>query len=201
MILMPMNIIESYDDYQIIEYPNFLTDEECDNIINIAKNKGLTKSSLYNGSRDDYDDSVRISEQTWLFDNENTFIATMSEKIAKLVNIPVSHQEAMQVVHYDVGGKYEPHFDACIESCDRMNGKGGNRYLTVLLYLNDVMEGGETSFPIINKKVKPEKRKAVLFYNINKNTEEIIQESKHGGNPIIKGEKWLANKWIHIRAL
>ena len=78
------------------------------------------------------------------------------------------------------------------------HGVYGPRYLTVLFYLNDVPEGGETVFPNINKSVKPEKRKVVIFQNVNDDG-VIIKQAFHGGEPVKEGEKWIANKWIRIR--
>jgi prolyl 4-hydroxylase len=190
--------------YTIKEIPHFFTDEECDFIIRTATEKGLEKSRLYEANFDDYNDQVRKSEQTWLFDDEHPRIQELSNRIAKLTKLPTSHQEAFQVVHYGVGGKYEPHYDACKDdkkSCERMNGKGGARYLTVLIYLNTVPQGGGTTFPQINRTVIPEKGKVVIFQNVNPKTEEIIIKAEHGGDPVIQGEKWIANKWIHINPL
>lgn len=78
-----------------------------------------------------------------------------------------------------------------------MNQNNGPRYLTVLFYLNDNFDGGETIFPKINKLVKPEKGKAVIFQNVNNNG-VIITQALHGGKPVKNGEKWIANKWIRL---
>uniref|UniRef100_A0A8R7UKD9 procollagen-proline 4-dioxygenase n=1 Tax=Triticum urartu TaxID=4572 RepID=A0A8R7UKD9_TRIUA len=52
----------------------------------------------------------------------------------------------MQVLHYEVGQKYDAHFDYF---SDKKNVKrGGHRVATVLMYLTDVKKGGETVFPI-----------------------------------------------------
>jgi prolyl 4-hydroxylase len=78
-----------------------------------------------------------------------------------------------------------------------MNGKEGPRYYTLLIYLNDDFEGGETVFPKINKFVKPKKGKAVLFQSVD-HRGVIIDEAFHGGNPVSAGQKWIANKWIRL---
>jgi prolyl 4-hydroxylase len=44
-------------------------------------------------------------------------------------------------------------------------------------------------------KIKPEKGNAILFYNLLPNG-QFDTLSYHGGCPILKGEKWAANKWI-----
>ena len=79
----------------------------------------------------------------------------------------------------------------------------GARWATLLFYLNDDMEGGETSFPRwVNSKtakplkVVPEKGKAVLFYSLlpDGNMDDL---SQHSSIPVRKGEKWLTNLWVH----
>lgn len=53
--------------------------------------------------------------------------------------------ESIQILHYEHGQKYEPHFDYFH---DKVNQElGGHRVATVLMYLSDVAKGGETVFP------------------------------------------------------
>lgn len=186
-------------EYAPIEYPGFITPEECDALIEFAKKKGLVKSELYEGTKDVVDNSTRLSEQTWLADNDHPVVKSISDKVSKIVGLPVQNFEMLQVLHYGKGGKYDPHFDACEEKekgfCDRMN-IGGPRLKTFIIYLNDDYEGGGTHFPKINYTVIPKKGKAVLFENVDAN-HVIIPEALHGGQPVLNGEKWIANKWIH----
>jgi prolyl 4-hydroxylase len=49
----------------------------------------------------------------------------------------------MQVLRYGAGQQYRPHQDSIIEEVQQ---DFGPRLCTVLLYLNDVPEGGETAF-------------------------------------------------------
>ena len=186
------------NDYNIEEIPNFLTEEECNKVIDLTNEK-LTPSNVYTKDKDLYITENRKSEQCWLDDNI-TFIKNISDKIKKYSNTYDKYHEQFQVVNYKSGGFFIPHYDACDGDenyCERMNQNNGPRYLTFLIYLNDNFEGGETIFPNINKKIKPEKGKAVIFKNIDEN-ENIIKQSLHGGEPVRSGQKWIINKWIHL---
>lgn len=51
----------------------------------------------------------------------------------------------MQILHYEHGQKYEPHFDFFHDKANLE--LGGHRIATVLMYLSNVAKGGETIFP------------------------------------------------------
>jgi prolyl 4-hydroxylase len=185
-------------DYDIKEVPHFLTPEECNKIIELSNGK-LFPSRVYSQNEDLLSNDSRISQQCWLTD-DNPLIKDISDRVKTYTNTHGT-QEQLQVVNYPVGGFFSPHYDACEGNesyCSRMNGSDGPRLLTVLLYLNDNFDGGETVFPKINKSVKPEKGKAVIFQNVDENG-VIIKQALHGGEPIKSGEKWIANKWIRIK--
>lgn len=187
----------SIKDYSIIEIPHFLSDNECDQIIESSKNTGLFASKVYEGSHDSYNDLHRRSEQCWLNDTDHDYIKNISDRVGFLTGTINNKKEPFQVVKYKSGGYFNPHYDACNgseEFCKRLN-KDGFRLLTVLIYLNDDYTGGETVFPNINKTVIPEKGKAVVFYNVNEQGKPIY-EALHGGNPVKSGEKYICNKWV-----
>lgn len=78
--------------------------------------------------------------------------------------------EQLQLVHYDVGQEYTAHHDfGYVTEVDEQDA----RFATLLLYLNEVPKGGETSFPRWSNaetfkelKVAPDTPgKAVLFYS------------------------------------
>lgn len=54
---------------------------------------------------------------------------------------------SIRLVPLQVGQKYDPHYDYFFHQDGISN--GGNRIATLLLYLTDVEEGGETVFPNI----------------------------------------------------
>lgn len=218
-------IPEFYNFYYEID--NVLTNEECDYIINDAKDK-LSESTVMsidkNGKYIDVKDTVRTSNHTFL---ENNLHKNIIEKAEKLINkysqVNVSYKqfEQIQVVRYKPTQEYKEHFDIChpqqapedqLKTCQEEFKKFNSvRYATIIFYLNDGFNGGETYFPNINKKIIPKKGKALIFFNCtyNKDTSktglcDIIDNSKHAGLPVVEGktdEKWIANIWIRTKNL
>ncbi|ONK59707.1 uncharacterized protein A4U43_C08F9540 [Asparagus officinalis] len=142
-------------------------------------------------------------------------VARIEQRIAAWTFLPHENGEAMQILHYENGQKYEPHFDYFHDKTNQQ--RGGHRIATVLMYLSNVEKGGETIFPNAEGKlsqpkddtwsecarkgyaVKPQKGDALLFFSLHLDaTTDSI--SLHGSCPVIEGEKWSATKWIHVRS-
>ena len=200
LLLILLIILYKSNSYTIREIPNFLSKEECEYIKQLSTNK-LFQSKLFMKDGEGLDNTVRDSKQCWLNDTDDEMIQKLSQRIAKETKIDISLHEDLQVVKYDSNGFYKPHYDACDstqqDTCIDMNKDMGPRYITFIIYLNDDFEGGETYFPNINKKIIPKMGKAVIFYNVDKKG-VILNKSLHGGLNVINGEKWIANKWIHL---
>lgn len=174
----------------------FISHHDCDAIIALAKMKGMGPSQVDGGSLrgERIDREIRNSEQCWLHNGESPIVRTISFKANRYVDIPTV-QEALQVLCYQEGGQYEPHYDEQFA----LFTKPYNRYATLLIYLNDDMEGGETVFPRLDMEVRPKKGDAIYFTNINISNRKRLFYSLHGGKKVTKGEKWVANKWIRLR--
>jgi prolyl 4-hydroxylase len=74
------------------------------------------------------------------------------------IAIPGSAKTADLIMkRYRTGGveSFERHFDS-INEC-------ANRYMVFLWYLNDVVEGGETSFPQLGLKIEPRVGRLLMF--------------------------------------
>jgi prolyl 4-hydroxylase len=186
-------------NYTVLEIPKFLSQEECEALIELSKDR-LEPSKVYHGDTDNLDNTHRKSVQCWLDNKVHHLVQSISHRSASITETPSHFQEELQVVKYTTGGFFNPHYDPCHgapEFCERLNGNNGPRYITVLIYLNDNFTGGETVFPRIGKTVVPEQGKAIVFYSTTPDG-SVISESFHGGNPVISGEKWIANKWIHL---
>ena len=77
------------------------------------------------------------------------YYLTMYEKEVLTIHLYLmlwsENGEAIQILHYEHGQKYEPHFDYFYDKVNRE--LGGHRVATVLMYLSHVKRGGETVFP------------------------------------------------------
>nr|WGT02532.1 prolyl 4-hydroxylase 3 [Tamarix hispida] len=195
-------------------YHNFLSKEECDYLISLAK-PHMVKSTVVDSKTGQSKDSrVRTSSGMFLRRGRDKVIRNIEKRIADWSFIPIEHGEGLQVLHYEEGQKYEPHYDYFLDEFNTKN--GGQRIATVLMYLSDVEEGGETVFPAAKgnvsavpwwdelsecgKKglaVKPQMGDALLFWSMRPDA-SLDPSSLHGSCPVISGNKWSATKWMHV---
>lgn len=187
------DIEDSYKEPYILE--KILTKEECDMLINYSKNK-LFDSHVVGGKNS----SIRNSKQTWI-SKDDEIIDNILNRICKIVNLSRDKAEDLQIVNYKPGTYYKHHHDACCEDntdCKEFLKRGGQRQLTVLIYLNSDYEGGYTDFPNLNKQFKLEPGDAVVFYPLATGTNICHPKALHAGMPVTKGEKWIANLWFRV---
>ncbi|MBA0726219.1 hypothetical protein Golax_002061 [Gossypium laxum] len=219
-------------------YKGFLSSDECDHLITLAKDK-LEKSMVAdNESGKSVESEVRTSSGMFLQKAQDEVVADIEARIAAWTFLPVENGESIQILHYEHGQKYEPHFDYFHDKANQQ--LGGHRIATVLMYLSDVESGGETVFPNAEGRlsqvqdenwsacakngyavvalesdhmvvdiwlnftaytctVKPRKGDALLFFSLHPDA-TTDTASLHGSCPVIKGEKWSATKWIHVRS-
>jgi len=74
--------------------------------------------------------------------------------------------------------------------CEHDNRKNGSRLLLVMVYLNDVEEGGETEFLYQSRRIKPKQGTMVICPSGFTHT--------HRGNPPLTGNKYMINGWIEF---
>lgn len=200
------------EESRIFMFHNFLTPEECDHMIGLAEPHIARSGVVADKAGHSEISEVRTSSGMFLNRGHDKIIADIERRIARWTLLPVNYGEGFQVLRYTKEQKYDGHYDYFFDDVSITN--GGNRYATVLIYLNDVEEGGETVFPNIpapggtngpefsdcarhHLAAKPKKGNAVLFHSI-KTTGELERRSLHTACPVIKGVKWSAPKWIHV---
>jgi prolyl 4-hydroxylase len=184
---------------RIFVFHNFLSDEECEYVKSAAA-PSMSRSTVVDYKSDKgLVDIVRTSQGMFFpLDHQDAILTNIENRISKLTLIPLENGESIQVLHYDKGAEYKPHYDyfdpRTVGGLAHYN-RGGQRVASFLMYLNTPEEGGETIFPRVNIKVKPQKGDALLFYSCGLDG-HVDPKTFHGGAPVIKGEKWLATRWL-----
>ena len=176
---------------------DFISEDECQEFINCSKDK-LQPATVV-GLDNEQKLKDRTNEFAWLEHHANESIHEVSKRLSILVQMPIRNAEMFQVVHYESGTEYKPHFDSFDQSTEL--GKkywepGGQRMITALIYLNDVEDGGATYFPELNISINPKKGNVLVFHNTISETTNINPRSLHAGMPVTSGEKWAANLWF-----
>ena len=183
---------------RVVLFGNLLSDDECDLLISQSRDK-LQRSSVVNASTGAYDvHPHRTSSGTYFKRGENELLQRIEKRIAELVDCPIEQGEPIQVLHYEPGGEYKPHydyFDPAHPGNKEVLAQGGQRIATLIMYLNDVTRGGSTVFPEIGLDVLPRKGHAVYFAYCDE-AGALDARTLHGGSPVGSGEKWIATKWF-----
>nr|KAJ0206374.1 hypothetical protein LSAT_V11C500247360 [Lactuca sativa] len=133
-------------------YEGFLTEEECDHMVSLAKTELKRSAVADNVSGKSKLSDVRTSSGMFIHKNKDPIVAGIEDKIATWTFLPKENGEDMQVLRYEHGQKYDPHFDYFTDPVNVAH--GGHRIATVLMYLSDVEEGGETVFPSAEDRTK-----------------------------------------------
>jgi len=178
---------------RIFRVEGFLTEEECEHLINTAKDRLRPCSEI----------SAGVNRTGWgLFfrdgEEKHEIVQNILQKMR--IYVPITHEsEVMQVMRYYPGEETSPHFDyfnPLTPNGAMKIGIYGQRVATILMYLNEVEEGGATIFTELGLKVLPKKGDALVFYNCKPNG-EVDPLSMHQGEMVAKGCKWIAIKLIN----
>ena len=180
---------------------NVLSDEECDALIAHCEPR-LERSEVVS----DADGNVgtyptRTSQGVMLQRGETQLIAGIEARLETLAHWPVACSEGLQVVRYDVRDEYRAHFDWIdpnLPGLQQHLQHGGQRVATFILYLSNVEAGGATSFPSLGLEIVPRKGAALFF--VNTDSQLVPDElTLHAGSSVVKGIKFVANKWLRQR--
>lgn len=183
-----VKIIAKVEEPLVVVLGNVLSDEECDELIRLSQDR-MERSKV--GSVRAVNE-LRTSSSIFLPEEESDVVTRVEKRISQIMNIPAEHGEGLQILNYQIGQEYKAHFDFFTSASKVVKNP---RISTLVMYLNDVEEGGETYFPELKLYVSPQKGMAVYFeYFYNDQT--LNDLTLHGGAPVIVGDKWAATQWM-----
>lgn len=186
---------------QLAVLTDVLSAEECARLIELARPRLAPSTIVDPQTGRDVVTGLRGSFGMFFRPLEDAFIARLDRRIAEVMNLPVEHGEGLQVLHYPQGAGSAPHFDFLVPS-NPANvasiARSGQRVSTMVSYLNDVPEGGETVFSEAGWAVSAQRGHAVYFEYCN-SLDQLDHASLHASSPVLRGEKWVATKWMRQR--
>lgn len=197
-----VNVLMTLTTPRIVVLGNVLSGEECDALAALSDQRMERSPVVADADGGMQLHANRTSSGAMLQRGETELIARVEARLGVLANWPVENGEGMQVLRYAPGHEYRTHFDwfdADAPGPRKHLEHGGQRLGTFVLYLSDVEAGGGTAFPAIGLEVQPQKGGAVFFIN----TDSALTPDRrtlHAGLPVIRGVKFVANKWLRAHA-
>lgn len=207
-------------------FREFLTDAECDRVIERAYPTMEASEVTDDDSGEARPDDARSSIGGWVSGDDDEVIRNIELRASTWAMLPMNRGETMQVLRYEKGQKYDAHDDFFHDEHNVKN--GGQRVATILMYLSDVEEGGETVFPLGTPlggrdpeksgvtgdnacelasqndprvlAVKPRRGDALLFFNAHLSG-EMDEKANHAGCPVNRGTKWTMTRWHRVGAI
>ncbi|GBF91300.1 hypothetical protein Rsub_03620 [Raphidocelis subcapitata] len=196
-------------------WEGFASAAECDHLASLAA-PHLAKSDVVDSDTGEVVQSRERTSSGWFLPRRraDSVVAELEERIARWAQIPASNGEPFHILRYNPKEEYTAHFDSFHDQVNVQN--GGQRIATVILYLSDVEEGGETVFPDSPTRpseaesagfsacarnglgVRPRKGDALLFFSLKPDGVTQDATSLHAGCPVGHGTKWIATKWIRV---
>jgi ShK domain-like. len=194
------------DDPLIVIVNDFLSESECDRLVQLGHDIGWKNSSSvskldhFNGLH-----SFQIplrSSQSLICDNNNnsslcaTTFQSLIEKLSQFLHIPQDYFEVPQMDRYPTGGYYSLHHDYRIPDTFR---PAGPRILSVYLVLSEATSGGLIGFPDLDfLLVRPKRGSIMLLSNIQGGDLSLNSRSRKEIMPVREGDLYLVHTHVHL---
>lgn len=166
-----------------------LTAAECDYLRRIAEPR-YEPSTVKDAQGRAIADPIRTSDGAtlhWMV--EDPAVHAINRRLAAASGTDWDQGEALQILRYTSGQQYRPHYDF-------VRAAENQRVLTVLVWLNDDYDGGETTFVKTGLTLRGRKGDALIFRSALADR-SLDPLSEHAGLPVTRGAKYLASRWIH----
>jgi prolyl 4-hydroxylase len=194
-----VHVLMALEHPRIVLFGNLLSADECDAIVAAARPQMARSRTVETRTGSEEINADRTSQGMFFVRGQTPEVARLEARLARLLQWPLENGEGLQVLHYGPGAEYKPHhdyFDPAEPGTATIVRRGGQRVGTIVIYLNDPEEGGGTSFPEARLRIQPRKGNAVFFSYAQPQAHTL---TLHGGDPVLRGEKWIATKWLRER--
>lgn len=178
----------------ICRFPSLFSDAECDFLASAAEAYFEPAETVEEYTGRTFRNPIRTSDTAvfpWV--GESPAIHALNRRVGAASGTLTEQGEPLQVLRYREGQEYKPHTDA-------IPGLENQRVMTMLVYLNEDFEGGETDFPELGITIRPRRGEGLLFRNVD-DEGRPDPSLLHAGVPVRTGVKLLASRWIREQAV
>ena len=179
-----MNKTDYYKGVFTIE--NFLSEEECDKLIEFSENKGYKAAKVNIDGAQKLFTMVRNNERILHKDIEmaNSYWDKLKSYCSNKIgnSLPIGLNELFRFYKYTKDQRFKKHKDGSY-----IRNEFEFSLMTFMIYLNDDFEGGKTTFNEFE--INPKKGTALIF----------LHDLKHEGQSITSGTKYVLRSDIMYR--
>lgn len=194
---MSIDVAELVQDVGVAWIDGFLDAGECEFICEELDFAFWRPSRVVNRLFSDDLVYYRSAERTSLSTDQQWFNAELDEAVAgierrvcEMLRVDAVTLERWQAVRYRNRARFELHHDAGLFACD----PEGERELTVLLYLQTPLEGGDTVFPDLRVRVSAVAGRLVVWRNLQDDG-TVDPAKRHAAQPVRRGRKTILTTW------
>lgn len=177
---------------RIMRFPQLFTPEECAHVANAGADSFEPSYVVDSNSGRRILHPIRTADEAVLGPTrEDLVVQALNRRIAVISGTDVNQGESLTLLRYRPGQQFRLHSDVLANTRNQ-------RVATVLVYLNAGFEGGRTMFPAHQLEIEPQPGDAILFRNVDP---QGVPDTtmRHSGEPVVRGTKWLATRWIRTR--
>lgn len=174
-----------------------LTPEECDYIISRGA-PYLKRAQVAGGLTHD----VRTNTMApFGLIESDALVQSIDELIARACNLPPEQGENLNLLHYAPGQQFGAHCDWIDPNPPNRAQElalSGQRVKTLIVYLNEGFDGGETVFPRVGWRFKGKRGDALMWDNVMPDGTPDPRTLHEGTSPR-SSDKFVLSKWMRDR--
>jgi len=189
-------------DPRMTVVPNFLSPQECDHLVSLADGNWMpsmigqathtTETAYAKGDLENAYSQTRTSWSCMLRYSQTDVVERIEHRLSSLTGLPLDQLERMNMVRYAPGEHFDEHHD------------GKFRPITVFVYLNDLPpddDRGDTFFPHLGLRFLPSRGTAVMWSNVDQDTQQEDSRMLHAGRAPLKGVKYGVNCFTNVKGM
>lgn len=183
--------------------PGLLAPAVCEHVMEMAK--GFMRPSFIVDPQTGQSvrSDIRTSSTATIHPfQQDLVLHLVNRRLCAAAGLSLAQGEMLSVLKYQVGEEYRPHFDFLDPTAGSASqfATAGQRVTTLLVALNAGYEGGETRFLSNGLTWRGAVGEGLVFQNVDAAGKPDLS-TRHAGNPVRQGEKFLISKWFRTRAV